>query len=360
MAQNLAGAPVHLADYKSFCCEQFEQQLSAQTASRYLREDGFSYRIMQSKAKGFSIDVESMRAQVWQWVKKQRAAGLLDVDPSHLASVDFTYTGHRTERRSGFTSHGGSQPMSADSISKYTNCILTCLWADGVNRTPAMLFTYNAAFRCDRRPTARRAAQVKCLDECLRKYAVAPERVRYVGQEKKETQTYVNENPGLLRLFFRHYGVPQDSVVLSDNGKSFFEDGKSVLLALGFQKHECYPAAVHQYLSPNDNRLHGTAKQSLRTSGISYKDDLESCLYLLSRLDRDTRSYGKLWFDKNMLQLKKADLESMIGSVGGKFSDLHKSWLRAYRVWIGLDAREDQPVDDELDDLRNGACWVAT
>ena len=214
MAQNLAGAPVHLADYKSFCCEQFEQQLSAQTASRYLREDGFSYRIMQSKAKGFSIDVESMRAQVWQWVKKQRAAGLLDVDPSHLASVDFTYTGHHIERRSGFTSHGGSQPMSADSISKYTNCILTCLWADGVNRTPAMLFTYNAAFRCDRRPTARRAAQVKCLDECLRKYAVAPERVRYVGQEKKETQTYVNENPGLLRLFFRHYGVPQDSVVL--------------------------------------------------------------------------------------------------------------------------------------------------
>ncbi len=50
----------------------------------------------------------------------------------------------------------------------------------------------------------------------------------------------------------------------------------------------------------------------------------------------------------------------MIGSVGGKFSDLHKSWLHAYRVWIGLDAREDQPVDDELDDLRNGACWEAT
>ena len=61
-----------------------------------------------------------------------------------------------------------------------------------------------------------------------------------------------------------------------------------------------------------------------------------------------------------MLQLKKADLESMIGSVGGKFSDLHKSWLRAYRVWIGLDAREDQPVEDELDDLLNGACWEAT
>ena len=125
-----------------------------------------------------------------------------------------------------------------------------------------------------------------------------------------------------------------------------------VLLTLGFQKHLCYPAAVHQYLSPNDNRLHGTAKQSWRMSGIDTKDDVESCLYLLARLDYATCSYSQHWFDQNMLSLKKSDLESMIGAAGRKFSDLHKSWLHVYRVWMGMDPNGDSlPVDDLYDAL---------
>jgi len=355
LAQNLVGAAVHLADYKAFCSKQFEPMISVQTVSRYLQEDGFSYRTLHSKAKGFSVDVESMRRQVWEWVQNQRAAGLFDVKHSHIASVDFTFTGHRTERRSGFASQGGSQPMSADSNTNYTNCIITCLWADGVNRTPSMLFTYNAAFRRDRNPTTRRVAQDKQFDECLKKYDLSPERICYVGEKRKETRTYVTESSDLLRQFFRHYGVAQDTVVLSDNGNSFFEQGKSVLLELGFKKHECYPAAVHQYLSPNDNRLHGAAKQSWRTSGINYKDDLDSCLCLLNRLDRDTRTHGKHWFENNMLKLREADLESMIGSLGGKFSNLHRSWLRAYWAWMGDAQRDRPPADDNLDDPMDGA-----
>jgi len=115
-----------------------------------------------------------------------------------------------------------------------------------------------------------------------------PERIVYVGIDPNETRKYVDLSPELLRQFFQHYGVSQGAVVLSDNGKSFFEQSESVLVNLGFQKHECYPAAVHHYLSPNDNRLHGTAKQAWRTEGISSKDDVESCRNDLHRLDRDT------------------------------------------------------------------------
>jgi len=341
LAQNLSGTSVHLADYSTFCKKHFKKQLSTQTASRYLHEDGFSYRTLQSKTKGFSIDAESLRQMMWQWVQRHRAAGLFDISGHLLASADFTFTGHRTERYCSFASLGGSQPMSAASIPNYTNCIITCVWADGMNRTSAMLFTYNAAFRCDRNPTELRVAQVKHLNECLKKYDITPDRIVYVGKEKNETRKYVAESPGLLRRFFHYHGVPQGAVILSDNGKSFFERGKSVLLDLGFKKHECYPAAVHHYLSPNDNRLHGTAKQAWRTSGISYKDDVESCSLLLHRLDCDTCVQSKLWFDRNMLELKEADLEITIGSGNKKYSKLHKSWLHAYRVWIGLDAEED-------------------
>jgi len=124
---------------------------------------------------------------------------------------------------------------------------------------------------------------------------------------------------------------------LSDLGGSFVDQGKSVLLDLGFQKHACYPAAVHQYLSPNDNRLHGTAKKVWRESDIDYKDDVKSCIFLLRRLDNDIHTQSRMWFDRNMLQLKESDVEGLIGSAGGKFSNLHKSWLRVYRVRMGLE-----------------------
>ncbi|MEI7457703.1 MAG: hypothetical protein WCK93_13385 [Nitrosomonadales bacterium] len=141
LTQNLHGASVHLADYSVFCKKHFNKPLSKQTALRYLHEDGFSYRTLQSRAKGFAIDVESLRRMTWQWVQKHRAAGLFDASRYLLASVDFTFTGHRTERCCSFASLGGSQPMSAASISNYTNCIITCVRADGVDRTSAMLFT---------------------------------------------------------------------------------------------------------------------------------------------------------------------------------------------------------------------------
>jgi hypothetical protein len=55
----------------------------------------------------------------------------------------------------------------------------------------------------------------------------------------------------------------------------------SVLESLGFAKHVPYPAPVHQHLSPNDNRLHGTAKARWRNSGVDFQDDVESSLLLL-------------------------------------------------------------------------------
>ena len=43
-----------------------------------------------------------------------------------------------------------------------------------------------------------------------------------------------------------------------------------------------------------------------------------------------------MWVDRNMIQLKESDVEDLIGLAEGKFSNLHKSWLRVYQVWMGL------------------------
>src|SRR5205085_473711 len=107
------------------------------------------------------------------------------------------------------------------------------------------------------------------------------------------------------------YGVRHDTTVLSDMGQSFFEDGKDIFASLGFQHHHSYPGVVQQYLSPNDNRFHGSAKKIWRESGVDFTDDVLSCAYLLNLLDWCTKD-ARTWFDTNLqLGLQESTLSKV-------------------------------------------------
>ena len=80
--------------------------------------------------------------------------------------------------------------MESVEISKYTNCIITCGWADGVNRTPPILYTFNQEFRLDRKKTDRRNAQEAHFMDCLNRHKIAPERVVYIGKFEDETEFF--------------------------------------------------------------------------------------------------------------------------------------------------------------------------
>jgi hypothetical protein len=295
--------------------------------------------------------MDKLEADLWKWASSNQKS-LKNIPPSKLCSIDFTFTGHRTERRTGFGVKGGAQPMEALQISRFTNCIITCAWLDGKNRTPPVLFTYNQNFRLDRPSTAKRDEEVRHLRERLKYYGIDKVRVIYIGKDKGEKETYAKESPDLLRRFFALYKIPEESTGLSDNGNSFFENSESVLMALGFKNHLCYPANVHQWISINDNPLHGTSKGSWRTSGVDYSDDVDSCLMLISLLDRDIINYSAYWFRRNILELKEEAVGDLIGNRGSKKSHLHKSWLRAYRIATGQDARGVRP--NTLEEVRDG------
>lgn len=335
LSQNDSNQVVSLASFADFCSSVLGVELGRTTGHDYLHRLGFSSRVSQKKASGYTIDVDTLAKMMFEWKRNRRRAGDLG---GLLASVDFTFTGHRTDRWVTFAPVGGGQPKAGAAISQFTNCIVTVVWSDGVNRTPPALFTFNGKFRLDRVGRKAWVQDREVLVSALARYGIPAKRVLYLGTEKNESRTYVSESAALLRRFFELYRVPTRAVVFSDHGAAFFPDGFSALTPLGFAKHVPYPAPVHQYLSPNDNRLHGTAKARWRNSRVDFKDDVESSLMLLHDLDVDLAEYGETWFKQNILELTSRSARELIRGRSGERAQVDADRLLAYRLFIGLNA----------------------
>ena len=339
LVQNDSNVLVSLSSFAAFCKTSLGVTLSRQSAHNYLTNAGFSYKVASSKTRGYGVDAETLARTMLDWVHERRRDGDLT---TLLVSLDFTYTGHRTDRRS-FAPTGGAQPKSPKVLVDFTNCIVTAVWSDGVNRTPPVLFTYNGKFRHDRVGRKPWVEDKEWLLHCLTHYGIDASRVVYMGKPQNESRRFVSENAELMRRFFQLYPVVPSAIALSDNGNSLFPKGKSVLEEIGFCKHAAYPAMVHQYLSPNDNRLHGTAKQSWRASGVDFNDDVSASLLLLNLLDVDLQGHGKTWFTRNILNLTRESAKDLITGRSGKRGDLDEQRRCAYRDFAGLDTRRTLP-----------------
>lgn len=336
LVQNDSNILVSLNSFADFCKTSFGVTISTQSAHNYLTNAGFSYKVASSKARGYQVDVDTLVRTMFDWVCERRRDGDLT---KLLVSLDFTYTGHRTNRRSGFAPAGGAQPKSSKGLVDFTNCIITAVWSDGVNRTPPVLFTYDGKFRLDRVGRRQWIEDKQWLLYCKEHYDIDMSRVVYVGKPQKESRLFTSESAELVRRFFQIYPVVPNAIALSDNGNSLFPDGKSVLEEVGFCKHVPYPAVVHQYLSPNDNCLHGTAKQSWRASSVDFTDDVSASLLLLNLLDVGLHSHGKMWFSRNILNLTKESATELITGRAGKKSELDEQRRCAYRAFAVLSER---------------------
>jgi transposase len=337
LSQNDSNQAVSLTSFSKFCSSAFGVKLAQTTAHDYLHALGFTSKVSQMKTNGFTVDVDTLSKMMFEWRNERQRTGDLK---RLLASVDFTFTGHRTDRRVTYAPTGGAQPKSGAAIAQFTNCIVTVVWSDGVNRTPPVIFTFNGQFRLDRVGRKAWVQEKEKLINALARFGISAKRVVYIGTEKNETRIYASESSELLQRFFALYQIPPNVVALSDNGKSLFPCGVSVLESLGFAKHVSYPAPVHQHLSPNDNRLHGTAKARWRSSGVDFKDDVESSLLLLSHLDADLAANGATWFKRNILDLTAKSAQELIRGKAGNRAQVDYDRLDAYQIFAGMGAME--------------------
>lgn len=151
-----------------------------------------------------------------------------------------------------------------------------------------MLFTYNPAFKS---PAAK---------SFFTKYGIDPRRVVVIDQPRGGKRVYATESADMVSAFFKLHTVNKSDHILSDGGNSFTVKKVDIFADLGYKQHAVYPAPVHQYLSPNDNRLHGVAKRRWRAAKIDYSNDVESSLHLLWELGRVQGAQIRKWFNINL------------------------------------------------------------
>jgi hypothetical protein len=304
---NQTRCKVGLQESINFILATFDKSLGRTQISALMKENGFASRSAKHTSASYELDSLALAKLLTNWNKTQRDAGHFS---GVYASIDFTYSSHRTNQERTFAPSGCAQPVLAKQASRFTNSFVTCMWHGRHISTPAIMFTYNQAFRRDRNVTEKRAAALKRIDSLLRKYKIDKSRIVYVGKQSNEKRTFVGESPNLVKRFFEIHKC-QRGVIFSDAGNSFFEGGASVLENLHFT-HVTYPPPVHQYLSPNDNRLHGVAKNRWRNSGKAYADDIESSIELLHCLDQVSLEQHNKWMERNFSIFDSAEAVAFI------------------------------------------------
>ena len=175
------------------------------------------------------------------------------------------------------------------------------IWSDGVNRTKPVLFTYDKRFRTAPPNTTRRRELHQRLMACLEENGLTADQVVVLPGNK----TFVRESPAILRSYLAMVQIPVGCRVLHDCGRAFFEKGESVIEQCCNVQTATYPPAIHHYLSPNDNRLHGAAKGKWRgiCAELGWGKDkvVEGDTFLLGVLTRASSQAICGYFQRNIL-----------------------------------------------------------
>lgn len=333
-----SGEIIKLDDATIKANDDFDMDVVKETIRLWLHEYGIETRPTGCTTANKATPEEKVRA-VQDFIKELRPQLKAN---TVLCSLDFTYTSHRTARPQSLAGRG-RKSAARKKISRFTNCLVTALLSNGV-QLDSILYTLNSDFRTDRKKTKVRVAKEMKFSLALAKYGISEDRTLYDGKLKGEKGTFAKEYSDMIRDFLEYHKDKLDGldvIFLSDNGNAFKDGEESIIEKLGYGKHIFYPACVHQYLSPNDNRLHGVAKAVWRSMFKEFSDDVQCSLALMKCLDDVPEDTIRGWFRRNLFLdggiVRDEDVKELISGHPSKWSDLHDACINEYKEWAGIE-----------------------
>jgi|SRR5665647_3342092 len=311
--QNMQNLPFGLREFQKQIWDSWGLEMSLMTCSKVLTRLGHSRKTCQTKTSGFNKTNATLWREYWEFILEMKRLNLFVVPPNNIRSQDVTYSRKPVTAVTTFSPVNSGKQRSAKKVKTYTNAIVTMISADGVNHTPCIMWTYDPRLNLDQKNTARGNGIKQALLDSMEKYGITPDRVRYVQSNKhlygESADIYEQFNE-----FYRAKGKLQKTdLILHDGGNAFKRKKVSIFDAKGFTNHQVYPADVHQYLSPNDNKLHG-CKAKWYAEYYKFEDEISPSLRLMQLIDLETVSRSMKYFQDNLLNVKKGHLVGIIGA----------------------------------------------
>lgn len=267
----------------------------------------------------------------------------------------------------------------------YTDAIVTLVWMDGCQRTPPILFSRNPAFQSEddyvrrnennprRKENAIAPSQRKKLErlrQALRRFDIEEGCVIYHTAAKHSH--FCREDEWMLVRYFElvEYWLPRDPIIFRDEGKAYDSCFSKIKATAGIDKVIVFPPAVHELLSPNDNKVHGIAKELWRECESYKKDDVESSLSLLYFLNNvDVKSistfFNNNFFYDSPSSFTKAEVEKVVMTSGKRryqrinfFHDCEQLYARFIRGHYarGMQVQPTPPLSLDCD--LDGDYWT--
>jgi hypothetical protein len=306
--QNKNNNPIQCKDVKTFIFESLNIIVSERTACNILARLKHTKKTCQSKTSGYEKNNDELKVEYMNFVTKMKNYNSFYRNPKDIRSIDVTYTKKPPTSITTFSPKKGGQQRAASKVHLYTNAIVTMISGDGLNHTPCLLYTHDPKMSKDQKNTERGKRIRSEYEEALQRYNITGDRIIYTKSDKN----YYAESPDVYENFLDHYDIPKTDLILHDGGNAFKRAKTSIFDNLGFKNHVAYPTDVHQFLSPNDNKLHGV-KSTWKEEYYKFKDEVSPSLRLMQLIDLDTVKNSKGYFQKNLFNVKKSDLDEIIG-----------------------------------------------
>jgi hypothetical protein len=308
LGQNKKNSPIGYAEVKKFIEDTFNIKVCRMTAGNILHRLGHTQKTCKSKTAGFTKTNDQLKQEYMEFITKMKIENRFYRHPSEIHSIDVTYTKKPPTNAITFSPKGGGKQRDESKTHLYTNAIVTMISGDGLNSTPCMLFTYDPKMAKMQKKTGRGKRIRSEFEEALEKYNIKEDRIIYVKGKKN----YFAEAPEVYEQFLKHYDISKNDLILHDGGKAFKKQKTSIFDNLGFKNHVAYPSDVHQFLSPNDNKLHG-CKSIWYEEYSKFQSGVSASLRLMELIDLATVENSRTYFQNNLFNVKKSDLDEVIG-----------------------------------------------
>lgn len=293
-------------EVKNYIEETWMIPVTKRTAGNYLAQLGLTMKTCQVKTGGQKRSRADLETMYYDWVLHMRANKAWTIHPSLIRSIDVVYGRRPTGKTTTFSPSGESKQVSNTKPDTCTNAYVSMISADGVNHTPCMMYTHDKNMSMDQLDTVRGRAIVAKLVATMAEFGIDPQRVVHWESGRR----WCSESPEMYEHFLNAQAkseLPDDALIMHDGGGAFKRAKASIFPDLGLPNHVTYPAAVHQWLSPNDNNLHGV-KAAWAEEYRELGDSVRRSLRLMQLIDLDTVQNSKKYFLRNLIKVKECEV----------------------------------------------------